>query len=121
MTNMKESVLAALQGSELTVPQIVEQLGIKTKDPCNDARTYVNRLKAEGKVREVSKAGKAKVYTASSPASDAQDPRIINCLKFYKDMFERFSETIVSHPEIMDYVIENQEKIKEAEAICQRS
>jgi predicted ArsR family transcriptional regulator len=57
--NAKETILALLHDADLTVPQIATKVGIDE----NNARVYVNRLRNEGKIHEISKNGKAKVYT----------------------------------------------------------
>ncbi|MEX2719633.1 MAG: hypothetical protein Q6370_025430 [Candidatus Sigynarchaeota archaeon] len=101
----RKAAIAALLAKNVPWAEIVKQLGCSFQTIAAVSNGSGNRSGTQ----------------ARAPAPDAQDPRILASLKFYMGLFDRFSETIVSHPEIMEYVIENQDKIKEAEFLCQHS
>jgi len=114
ITNMKETILAFLQDAELTVNQVAEKAGIDA----NNARVYVNRLKVEGKIREISKEGKAKVYTGNVIAAPVSDPMILSHLKFLNEFFKANAEYLLADETIKEFILNHQE-FDEVEKLCQ--
>ena len=118
MMNMKDSIFGLLQDANLSVNDIAKRAGIDA----NNARVYVNRLRAEGKVRELAKEGKAKVYTVANKQAvpvAAANPGILASLRFLNEFFKTNAEYLFVNPAIVKYIEDNGEKFTEVENLCQ--
>jgi len=116
--NVKEKIFGFLQESDATVPE----LAVKAAIDENQARVYVNRLRIEGKAREVSKNGRAKVWTVAraSPAAPGStcDPRVLADLRFLNEFFKENIDHLFKSKKIQEFVV-NHAEFDEVEKLCQ--
>lgn len=117
--NKKEAILVLLQDSELTVPQIAGKMEIDE----NNARVYVNRLNEEGKIREISKEGKAKVWTVASELAETTTLTLPIDYKILRNLAKRLillmikagvnsdaHGIVITEEEIRPYILELQDE-----------
>ncbi|HME56646.1 MAG TPA: hypothetical protein VKM55_30880 [Candidatus Lokiarchaeia archaeon] len=125
MPNAKETIFELFYKDNYTVPRIAEKLMMDE----NKVRVYINRLKDEGRIREVGTDGKAKLYTSVSispveklpvpePALQAENEALKAKLRFMNQFFKDNLDYLFDNKTIQDFVVNHQE-FDEVENLCQ--
>jgi Ras-related protein Rab-11A len=85
----KEQILNVLKSGHLTSSEIAKKLSLSKQD----TRTYIQRLKAEDKIKVIGKKGRSLVYTSKKPISIAEEQTkpdsLVYDLRFLLNLIEK--------------------------------
>ena len=100
----KEEILDLLDKKPLTTREISSELSISE----DDVRTYLRRLKKEGKIKVIGIKERYKIYFTKDP---------IELLAFLNSFFKENVSYLAKNKQILDFILENEDVFNRIEEL----
>lgn len=110
----KEEIMKSIRESPKTASELSTDLNLDIQD----IRTYIQRLKTDGKIKEIDKDGREFVYdTTDKKEKPVNSKKYLEAIKFFNDFYKENIDYLLENEDIMNFILNNEKMFEKIEVL----